>query len=108
MRIIAGSVKGRTLQAPGSSKVIRPTADRVRESLFNVLGQWMDDLSVLDLFTGTGALGLEAMSRGAKRGVLVDVDVSWARKNAQALGLNAELIELPALHALEMLRKRGE
>ena len=82
MRIIAGSAKGRALQAPGNTKGVRPTADRVRETLFNVLGQWMDGLAVLDLFAGTGALALEALSRGATRAVLVDVDTSLAAYKA--------------------------
>lgn len=72
MRIVAGSAKGRVLAAPESDDVIRPTADRVRETIFNVLGQRCDGLTVLDLFAGTGALGLEAVSRGAIKAVLVD------------------------------------
>ena len=72
MRIVAGSVRGRTLKTPKRADVIRPTADRVRESIFNVLGQRCDGLTVLDLFSGTGALGLEAVSRGAVKAVLVD------------------------------------
>ena len=108
MRIIAGSAKGRTLQAPGNTKGVRPTADRVRETLFNVLGQWMDGLSVLDLFAGTGALGLEALSRGAKRAVLVDVDTSLAQRNARELGFEVTLLKMPAQRAIEQLVKRGE
>ena len=66
MRIIAGSARGRRLLAP-KSRAIRPTADRVRQSLFNVLGQSFDGTEVLDLFAGSGALALEALSRGADR-----------------------------------------
>src|SRR5581483_157738 len=108
MRIIAGSAKGRVLQAPGTAKGVRPTADRVRETIFNVLGQWMDGLSVLDLFAGTGALGLEALSRGAKSAVFVDLDTSIAERNARALGFEATFIRLPAVRALDRLAKRGE
>jgi 16S rRNA (guanine966-N2)-methyltransferase len=108
MRIIAGSAKGRVLQAPGTAKGVRPTADRVRETVFNVLGQWMDGLAVLDLFAGTGALGLEALSRGAKRALLVDLDTSIAEKNAKALGLEAELLRMPVDRALAQLNTRGE
>jgi 16S rRNA (guanine(966)-N(2))-methyltransferase RsmD len=108
MRIIAGSAKGRALQAPGSTKGVRPTADRVRETLFNVLGQWMDGLSVLDLFAGTGALGLEALSRGASRAVFVDVDTSLTARNARELGFEVTLLKMPALKAIEQLIKRGE
>lgn len=108
MRIIAGSAKGRPLQGPGNAKGVRPTADRVRETIFNVLGQWLDGCRVLDLFAGTGALGFEALSRGAVHLTAVDTDLRWVRKNAQALGFQqVELLELPAARALELLAKRG-
>ena len=108
MRIIAGAAKGRTLQGPGNAKGVRPTADRVRETVFNVLGQWLDGCRVLDLFAGTGALGLEAWSRGATSVVFVDVDLTWARKNAAELKAPATFLQLPALRAIEQLVKRGE
>lgn len=76
MRIIAGRARGRRLFAPGSrgGAAIRPTADRAREALFNILG-WVrvEGAQVLDLFAGTGALGLEALSRGAKTACFVDL-----------------------------------
>lgn len=73
MRIISGTARGRTLTAPPSKdNTIRPTADRAREALFSILGQKVVDADILDLFAGTGALGLEAFSRGAKRVVFVD------------------------------------
>jgi 16S rRNA (guanine(966)-N(2))-methyltransferase RsmD len=73
VRIVGGEARGRTLRAvPGSAT--RPTADRVRQSLFDLLGQRMDGLAVLDLYAGTGALALEALSRGAARAVLVEKD----------------------------------
>jgi len=71
MRIIGGSARGRRLVAP-KGRSTRPTSDRVRQSVFDVLGQRTDGLRVLDLFAGTGALGLEAVSRGAARAVLVE------------------------------------
>jgi 16S rRNA (guanine966-N2)-methyltransferase len=71
MRIIAGRLRGRKLQTFKGSDV-RPTADRVREALFNILGRELADATVLDLFAGTGALGIEALSRGAKETVFVD------------------------------------
>jgi len=108
MRIIAGSAKGRVLQGPGNAQGVRPTADRVRESLFNILGQWLDGCRVLDLFAGTGALGLEAWSRGAASVTFVDVDLTWARKNAEALRAPATFLQLPALKAVEVLAKKGE
>lgn len=70
MRIVAGKYGGRKIQAP-SGDLTRPTADRVREALFSALGP-VDDLSVLDLFAGTGALGIEALSRGADTATFVE------------------------------------
>ncbi len=73
MRIISGWAKGRKLIAPpGRTNFIRPTSDRAREALFNILGKQVEDTLVLDLFAGTGALGLEAMSRGARHVVFID------------------------------------
>ena len=73
MRIISGSARGRRLTAPSAKdNSIRPTADRAREALFSILGPRVVNSVVLDLFAGTGALGLEAFSRGAERVVLVD------------------------------------
>ena len=63
MRVVAGDFKGRRLQAPRGSRT-RPTADRVREALFSILGD-VNGLRVLDLYAGSGALGIEALSRGA-------------------------------------------
>lgn len=89
MRIVAGTARGRTLKGP-KGEGLRPTADRVRESIFNILGQWCEGQVVLDLFAGTGALALEALSRGAARAVLVDSGreaLGLCRENASALGL---------------------
>ena len=86
MRIISGKFKGRRLHGiPGNS--IRPTSDRVREALFNILGRKCRQAVVLDLFAGTGALGLEAVSRGAKEVVFVD-------KSSRALDLIRKNIAL--------------
>jgi len=75
VRIIAGEYRGRRI--PVAQKPdLRPTPDRVRETLFNWLGQWLDGLSCLDLFAGSGALGFEAASRGAARVVMVEQDRS--------------------------------
>lgn len=73
MRVIAGSAGGRRLTVPAGAAV-RPTADRVREALFSSLGPAVPDATVLDLFAGSGALGIEALSRGAARVVLVERD----------------------------------
>ena len=71
MRIIAGQRRGHKFDGP-RDKTTRPTSDMVRESLFNILGEAVEDLLVIDLFGGTGALGLEALSRGAGRAIFVE------------------------------------
>lgn len=88
MRIIAGSAKGRQLVTPVGNNT-RPTLDRVRESLFGILQFQLSGMRVLDLFSGSGALGLEALSRGAAYAVLNDHDrhcCEIIRKNVQTLG----------------------
>ncbi len=87
MRIVGGEARGRTLlTVPGNST--RPTADRVRQSLFDLLGQRFDGLRVLDLYAGSGALALEALSRGALHATLVEEDAracSVIERNIAAL-----------------------
>jgi 16S rRNA (guanine966-N2)-methyltransferase len=92
VRIVGGRLRGRALAAPKSA-AIRPTADRLRESLFNILIHAYDDpvtgARVLDLFAGTGALGLEALSRGAAFALFVDDGIearALLRQNVEALG----------------------
>lgn len=92
MRIVGGRYRGRTLAAP-KSQAVRPTADRLRESLFNILAHAYGDpvtgARVLDLFAGTGALGLEALSRGAAFVLFVDDGTearALLRQNVEALG----------------------
>jgi 16S rRNA (guanine966-N2)-methyltransferase len=72
LRIISGQARGRKLFTPGNSTGIRPTSDRAREALFSIIGQRVQDACVLDLYSGTGALGLEALSRGAKEVIFID------------------------------------
>ena len=73
MRIISGSAKGRKLFSPATgSKTVRPTSDRAREALFNIIGSRVVDCGVLDLFAGTGAFGCEALSRGAAEASFID------------------------------------
>ncbi|MFN8216945.1 MAG: RsmD family RNA methyltransferase [Solirubrobacterales bacterium] len=93
MRVIAGELGGRTLVAPKGWKV-RPTSDRVREAIFSTLGERVAGARVLDLYCGTGALAIEALSRGASRAVLVDRDTRPALGNVERLGLGerAELV----------------
>lgn len=111
MRIVAGTAKGRALEGPKGQN-IRPTADQVRESLFNILGQWLDGQKVLDLYAGTGALALEAISRGAVSAVLVDRDreaLGLCRKNAESLGFEAQvrILGMPVSRAVQTLGKEG-
>lgn len=73
MRVIGGSARGVRLESPASDRV-RPTLDRVREALFNILGPAIQDAAFLDLFAGSGAMGIEALSRGAARAVFVDAE----------------------------------
>jgi 16S rRNA (guanine966-N2)-methyltransferase len=111
VRIVAGTARGRPLLTP-KGKGIRPTADRVRETVFNVLGQWMDGMRVLDLYAGTGALALEALSRGAERAVLVDDDreaTRLCRQNAEGLGFSGrvEILAMPVPRAAGLLARRA-
>jgi len=87
VRVVAGELGGRRLQGPPRrSAAVRPTADRVREALFSILGD-VRGAAVLDLYCGTGALGIEAVSRGAAGAVLVDTHPELARRNVAELGL---------------------
>jgi len=87
MRIISGEARGRKLFAPAGEET-RPTSDRIRESLFNIIGSRVFDARVLDLFGGTGAMSLEALSRGAEHAVIVDM----AREAIQAIERNAQAV----------------
>ncbi len=93
MRVIAGELRGQSLVAPRGWKV-RPTSDRVREAVFSALGELVVGATVLDLYCGTGALAIEALSRGAEGAVLVDRDTRPALGNVERLGLRerAELV----------------
>lgn len=102
MRVIAGELGGRRLISPPDESV-RPTADRAREALFSILGD-LAGLEVLDLFSGTGALAIEALSRGAASATLVDVDVRPAEANVEALGLG-DRVRLLRRDALDFLRE---
>jgi 16S rRNA (guanine966-N2)-methyltransferase len=91
MRVVAGSHRGRRLRAPAGAAT-RPTADRVREALFSILGS-VEGLAVLDLFAGSGALGIEALSRGAGRATFADSSaaaIKALRANLEQLGIEAE------------------
>ncbi len=112
MRIISGASKGRKLATPKDLS-LRPTSDRVKESIFNILGGQVEGGTVLDLFAGTGNLGIEALSRGAK-------EVIFVEKGKQALRLiqrnlaqfkmeeRSELLPTDANRAIGILRQRGK
>jgi 16S rRNA (guanine966-N2)-methyltransferase len=107
MRIIAGTRKGHTIQAP-TGRGTRPTSDRVRENVFNILGP-VDDASVLDLYAGSGALGLEALSRGAAQAVFVERDSDAARvieRNLDKLGLRATVLRQDAIAVLAAEKRK--
>jgi 16S rRNA (guanine966-N2)-methyltransferase len=97
LRIIGGKSRGRRLQTPSKStaknsgQYIRPTADRAREALFSIIGQKVENATVLDLYAGTGALGLEALSRSAEQAVFVDNSsqaVQIINKNIELCGFS--------------------
>ncbi|MFC7442404.1 16S rRNA (guanine(966)-N(2))-methyltransferase RsmD [Laceyella putida] len=111
MRIIAGTRKGTRLKmVPGQH--VRPTADRVKESLFSVIGPFFDGGYALDLFAGTGSLGLEALSRGVERAFFVDqsrTSCETVKANAEVARLadQVEIIRRDARAALKALNERG-
>jgi 16S rRNA (guanine966-N2)-methyltransferase len=107
MRVIAGKYKSRRLAAPSGMQT-RPTSDRLRETLFNVVAPGIDDSVWLDLFAGSGAVGIEALSRGARSVYFVDSAVAAARairKNLHTLEIDEgiEVIERDVSTALRML-----
>src|SRR5947209_17432084 len=105
MRVIAGTHRGRELIAP-KGRATRPTSDRVREALFSILGD-VGAQRVLDLFAGSGALAIEALSRGAAEATLVDSSgaaVQAIRRNLGTLGIEAEVVRQPALGFLQRAR----
>jgi 16S rRNA (guanine(966)-N(2))-methyltransferase RsmD len=104
VRIIGGAWRSRLIAFP-PRKDLRPTGDRVRETLFNWLGQDLTGLSCLDLFAGSGALGFEGASRGARRVVMVENDAAVVRALAASRdALGADAVELRRADALEFLR----
>jgi len=110
MRIVAGIARGRRLRAP-KGRAVRPTADRVKEAVFSILESRYAcaGVPVLDLFAGTGSLGIEALSRGASAAVFVEPDRTAAaaiRANLQAAGLTGELLVMPAARAITALGGR--
>ena len=108
IRIIAGEFRGRRIAVPARAG-LRPTPDRVRETLFNWLGQHLDGLACLDLFAGSGALGFEAASRGAARVVMVEQDrTAFEVLKATHSTLGAKQVELVLGDAFAYLRDARE
>ena len=97
MRIIAGTRKGHTIFAP-RGRTTRPTSDRVRENVFNIVAPWVEGARVLDLYAGSGAMGLEALSRGAEAAVLVETD----RDALQAIERNLDKLRLTGATVLRL------
>ena len=109
MRVIAGTHRGRRLVAP-PGRDTRPTSDRVREALFSILAARVVDARVLDVFAGSGALGIEALSRGAGSALFSDSSraaVAAVRANLQALGLDAHVVAGDARRVLRDAHARG-
>lgn len=111
MRIVAGIARGRRLRAP-KGRLVRPTADRVKEAVFSILEsrEGCAGRSVLDLFAGAGSLGIEALSRGASEAVFVEPSRAAAEAihfNLRAAGFEGEVLELSAERALKRLAASG-
>ena len=107
--MIAGTYGGRRLQAPPGTDT-RPTADRVREALFSILGDRVLDARVLDLFAGSGALGIEALSRGAAEATFVDRGAPAIRaigSNLEALGADGTVVRAEVLRFLGGASRSG-
>jgi len=110
MRVIAGKYRSRTLRSL-KGQALRPTSDRLRETLFNILGPAIDDSVFVDLYAGTGAVGIEALSRGARASIFVERHepaTALIRRNLESLGVfgKAEILGVDVLRGLERLEAR--
>lgn len=112
MRITSGKFKSRIIRVP---KAIRPTLDNVRKAIFDILGEGIAGTNILDLFAGSGALGLEALSRGASSCIFVDNNrscIKAIKNNLEALGLSSNkdivIITSDAIRAISKLAKSGD
>jgi 16S rRNA (guanine966-N2)-methyltransferase len=111
VRVIAGTAKGRLLKAvPGNGT--RPTTDKVKEAIFNMIGPYFDGGLGLDLFAGTGGLGIEALSRGMERVIFIDMEktsIQVVEDNLQTLGFKeqSEVYRNEAQRAIQVFAKRG-
>lgn len=112
MRVITGTAKGRKLKSPKGMET-RPTSDRIKEALFNIIGPRVIDVNFLDLYAGTGAIGIEALSRGALKAVFVEKNpntVKIVRENLRLTGLleKAEILTHDADRAINLISAKGE
>ena len=110
MRIIAGKYRSRTLRSL-KGQALRPTSDRLRETLFNILNPAVEGSVFVDLYAGTGAVGIEALSRGARSVILIEQHPPAAaliRRNVESLGIfgKAEILGVDVLRGLERLEAR--
>jgi 16S rRNA (guanine966-N2)-methyltransferase len=110
MRVIAGKYRSRMLRSL-KGQALRPTSDRLRETLFNILGPTIEDSTFMDLYAGTGAVGIEALSRGARVAILVEQHApatALIRRNLESLGVSgrAEILGVDVLRGLERLEAR--
>ena len=110
MRIVAGQFRSRALKSPGKLR-LRPTSDRLRETLFDILGPTIEDSLFVDVYAGPGAVGIEALSRGAREVIFIEqhsAAVALIRKNLERLGVAAgvEILAMDALRGLELLASR--
>lgn len=112
LRVISGSAKGKKLKAP-AGLTTRPITDMIKEALFNILGSSVTGSHFLDLFAGSGSIGIEALSRGANRVIFIDRDAAANRiiyHNLNACGFNVEKFEVhrnDVLSAINLLQKRN-
>ena len=110
MKIIAGEYKGRIIEMPGG---IRPTSDKVRKSLFEILKNRIEGAIFLDLYCGSGAMGIEALSRGAEKAVFIDNShncVSVLKRNLDKMGISKNSYDIyskDCVHGIDMLQKTG-
>lgn len=113
MRVIAGKYRSRIIKMPKGPK-IRPTKDRVREALFGIIGEFIHGATVLDVFAGSGAFGIEALSRGAKRAVFVDNDnrcITTIKQNLKSLGIESDMVSIvrmDSFKAFSVFEKNNE
>jgi 16S rRNA (guanine966-N2)-methyltransferase len=110
MRVIAGKYRSRTLRSL-KGRALRPTSDRLRETLFNILGPAVENSIFVDLYAGTGAVGIEALSRGARTAIFVEQHAPATvliRRNLESLGLSgeAEILGVDVMRGLERLEAR--